>query len=61
MRYLPLSEADRSAMLKTVGAASVDELFRDGPDGLLLKEPIEGLPLHASEMGVERDMAAMAR
>jgi glycine dehydrogenase subunit 1 len=61
MRYLPLSEADRSAMLKTIGAGSVDELFRDVPEGLLLKEPIDGLPLHASEMAVERDMSAMAR
>ncbi len=60
MRYLPLSEADRSAMLKKVGAGSVDELFRDVPEGLLLKEPIEGLPPHASEMAVERQMSAMA-
>ena len=61
MRYLPLSEADRSAMLNKIGAGSVDELFRDVPEGLLLKQPIEGLPLHASEMAVERDMSAMAR
>ena len=44
MRYLPLSDADRSAMLEKVGAASVDDLFRDVPEGLLLKGPIEGLP-----------------
>jgi glycine dehydrogenase subunit 1 len=61
MRYLPLSEADRSAMLEKIGASSVDELFRDVPEGLLLKQPIEGLPLHASEMAVEREMTAMAR
>jgi glycine dehydrogenase subunit 1 len=61
MRYLPLSEADRTAMLEKVGAGSVDELFRDVPDGLLLKQPIEGLPLHASEMAVERELTAMAR
>jgi glycine dehydrogenase subunit 1 len=61
MRYLPLSEADRSAMLEKIGAGSVDELFRDVPEGLLLKEPIEGLPLHASEMAVERELTAMAR
>ena len=61
MRYLPLSEADRSAMLATIGAGSVDELFKDVPDGLLLSDPIDGLPLHASEMAVERDMTAMAR
>jgi glycine dehydrogenase subunit 1 len=56
-----LSEADRSAMLQTIGAGSADELFRDVPDALLLKEPIEGLPLHASEMAVERELTAMAR
>ena len=61
MRYLPLSEADRSAMLEKIGASSVDELFRDVPEGLLLKQPIEGLPLHASEMAVERKLTAMAR
>jgi len=61
MRYLPMSAADRSAMLETIGAGSVDELFRDVPKDLLLKEPIEGLPLHASEMAVERDLTAMAR
>ena len=60
MRYLPLSEADRSAMLATIGAASVDELFRDVPEDARLKGPIHGLPMHASEMAVERDMKAMA-
>src|SRR5688500_18624408 len=61
MRYLPLSEADRSAMLEKIGAGSVDELFRDVPEGLLLKAPVEGLPLHASEMAVERKLTAMAK
>ncbi|MCL6739958.1 aminomethyl-transferring glycine dehydrogenase subunit GcvPA [Sphingomonas sp. RB56-2] len=61
MRYLPLSETDRSAMLATIGAGSVDDLFRDVPEGLLLKDSIAGLPPHASEMAVERDLAAMAR
>jgi len=61
MRYLPLSEADRSAMLERIGASSIDELFRDVPEGLLLKEPMEGLPLHASEMAVERELTALAR
>jgi glycine dehydrogenase subunit 1 len=61
MRYLPLSDADRSAMLDKVGASSADDLFRDVPEGLLLKEPIDGLPLHASEMAVERELGEMAR
>ena len=61
MRYLPLSDADRSAMLEKIGAGSVNELFRDVPEGLLLKGPIDGLPPHASEMAVERQMTAMAK
>jgi glycine dehydrogenase subunit 1 len=61
MRYLPLSEADRSEMLRLVGAGSIDDLFRDVPEGLRLKEPIQGLPMHASELAVERHMAALSR
>src|SRR5437870_2528200 len=61
MRYLPLSDGDRSEMLRVVGAASVDELFRDVPEALRLKGPIEGLPPHASEMAVERHMTALSR
>jgi glycine dehydrogenase subunit 1 len=61
MRYLPLSEADRSEMLSVIGASSIDDLFRDVPEELRLKGPIEGLPLHASEMAVERHMAALSR
>jgi glycine dehydrogenase subunit 1 len=61
MRYLPLSDADRSAMLRVVGAGTVDELFRDVPEELRLKGPIEGLPPHASELAVERHMTALSR
>ena len=31
MRYLPLSENDRSAMLSVIGAGSIDDLFVDVP------------------------------
>src|SRR5690348_8228558 len=61
MRYLPLSDADRSEMLRVIGAASIDELFRDVPEDARLKGPIHGLPMHASEMAVERHMAALSR
>ena len=61
MRYLPLSDADRSAMLKTIGAGSVDELFRDVPEEARLDGPIRELPMHASELSVERQLGAMAR
>jgi glycine dehydrogenase subunit 1 len=61
MRYLPLSEADRSEMLRVVGAGSIDELFGDVPEELRLRGPIPGLPMHASEMAVERHMGALSR
>jgi len=61
MRYLPLSDADRSEMLQVIGAGSIDDLFRDVPADLRLKGPIEGLPMHASEMAVERHMTALSR
>jgi glycine dehydrogenase subunit 1 len=60
MRYLPLTEADRSEMLGVIGAGSVNELFRDVPADLLLDAPVEGLPMHASEMAVERHMRRLA-
>jgi glycine dehydrogenase subunit 1 len=61
MRYLPLTDADRSAMLSKVGAASVDELFADVPAEARLSGPIEGLPLHQSEMAVERHMRELSK
>ena len=61
MRYLPLSDADRSEMLRVIGAASIDELFRDVPGEARLEGPIEGLPMHASELAVERHMTALSR
>jgi glycine dehydrogenase subunit 1 len=61
MRYLPLSDADRSAMLAVIGADAVDELFRDVPQAARLEDGIAGLPNHASELSVERQLTAMAR
>ena len=61
MRYLPLSDADRSEMLRVIGAASVDELFKDVPEEARLTGPIHGLPMHASELAVERHMTALSR
>ena len=61
MRYLPLTDADRSAMLATIGAASIDELFVDVPAEAHQAGPIAGLPMHASELAVERHMNRLAR
>ncbi len=60
MRYLPLTDADRSVMLDVIGAKSIDALFADVPEEARLSGPIEGLPMHASEMAVERHMARLA-
>ncbi|KPF91015.1 glycine dehydrogenase [Novosphingobium sp. AAP83] len=60
MRYLPLTDADRSAMLAVIGAGSIDELFADVPEQARLTAPIAGLPNHASEMTVERHMARLS-
>ena len=60
MRYLPLQQADRQAMLAKVGAASIEDLFVDVPEEARLDGPVPGLPNHASEMAVERHMSALA-
>ncbi|WP_306027102.1 aminomethyl-transferring glycine dehydrogenase subunit GcvPA [Stappia sp. MMSF_3263] len=59
MRYLPLSETDRTDMLARVGISDIDEIFVDIPksariDGLL------DLPRRQGEFAVERDMSRMA-
>lgn len=61
MRYLPLTDTDRGAMLSVIGASSVDDLFVDVPEAARLSGPIAGLPNHASELAVERHMTALAR
>ncbi len=59
MRYLPLTDDDRRAMLADIGVKSIDDLFADIPEDVRLKELID-LPRHASEMEVERQLGAMA-
>ncbi|MAM40963.1 MAG: aminomethyl-transferring glycine dehydrogenase [Erythrobacter sp.] len=61
MRYLPLTDADRSAMLEKIGAPDVEALFADVPEEARLSGPIEGLPLHASEMAVEKHMRRLSK
>ncbi len=61
MRYLPLTQPDREAMLAAIGASSIDDLFVDVPEEARLSGPIADLPDHASELAVERHMTALAR
>ena len=60
MRYLPLTDADRAAMLDVIGVPSIEALFTDVPETAHLSGPIEGLPMHAGEAAVERHMGRLA-
>jgi glycine dehydrogenase subunit 1 len=59
MRYLPLTEADRRAMLATIGVPSVDALFADVP-AAAWRDGLVDLPLAMGELAVERRVGAMA-
>jgi glycine dehydrogenase subunit 1 len=60
MRYLPLTDMDRQAMLAAVGVPSVDSLFEDVPPSARLKAPLD-LPGYQGELAVERALAGLAQ
>ncbi|WP_022672060.1 aminomethyl-transferring glycine dehydrogenase subunit GcvPA [Novosphingopyxis baekryungensis] len=60
MRYLPQTDDSRQAMLERIGVSSIDDLFVDVPEEARLDGPIHDLPMHASEMAVERHMSRLA-
>jgi len=60
MRYLPLTEADRAAMLAAIGLKDVEALFEDVPQSARLSGPIAELPMHQGELAVERVISGMA-
>jgi glycine dehydrogenase subunit 1 len=59
MRYLPLTDVERSQMLATIGVDSVDALFKDVPKSAWNDAPFD-LPPHQSELEVERALARLA-
>jgi glycine dehydrogenase subunit 1 len=59
MRYLPLTDEDRRAMLATIGVGRIEELYRGVPKAALLDAPVD-LPNHAGEIEVERRIRAFA-
>ncbi|WP_151115083.1 aminomethyl-transferring glycine dehydrogenase subunit GcvPA [Hypericibacter adhaerens] len=59
MRYLPLTQADRQAMLARIGVRSIDDLYRDVPPKARRDKPVD-LPPHQGELEVERAIGAMA-
>lgn len=59
MRYLPLTSIDRQDMLARAGVTNIEELFADIPE----ESRVEGLldlPMHKSEMEVERCLSRLA-
>ena len=60
MRYLPLTPDDRAQMLGVIGVDSIDALFVDVPASAQRSGTVD-LPLHAGELEVEREMAALAK
>jgi glycine dehydrogenase subunit 1 len=58
MNYIPNTDADRVAMLATVGVQSVAELFRDVPEKFCF--PTLDLPVALSEMEVLQELQALA-
>lgn len=59
MPFIPHSEADVSAMLKTIGVSSIEDLFDEIPPSLKI-DALKGVPAGLSEMEVTRLMKARA-
>jgi glycine dehydrogenase subunit 1 len=59
MRYLPLTDADRRAMLARIGVPDIDALFADIPKDKRLAQLVD-LPKTQGEMQVERALAKLA-
>ncbi|WP_294538023.1 aminomethyl-transferring glycine dehydrogenase subunit GcvPA [uncultured Rhodoblastus sp.] len=59
MRYLPLSSDDRADMLARIGVETIDDLYADAPQDVLLKTPLD-LPRRRSEIEVERRLSALS-
>ncbi len=60
MRYLPLTKDDRAQMLATIGAPSVDALFRDVPKSAQVPVTAFDLPEHKGELDVDRTLSRLA-
>ena len=56
--YLPNTDADRRAMLREIGADSVDELFRDVPERF--RNTQFSLPAPLSELELKRELRRLA-
>ena len=60
MSYTLNTPADQKAMLETIGARSIDELFRDVPPNLRLRRPLN-VPPALTEMELQQHVTELAR
>jgi glycine dehydrogenase subunit 1 len=59
MSYLSLTDADREEMLAAIGVASVEELFRDIPEGVRFRRELEIAPA-LTEVELQRHLEELA-
>ena len=59
MSYLSVTDADREAMLAAIGVASVDELFREIPDGVRFGRELDVAPA-LTEAELQRHLEELA-
>lgn len=58
-RYLPMTEEDKQEMLKTIGVASIDDLFADIPEQVRFRGELKVKPAK-SEPELWKELAALA-
>lgn len=61
MPYIPHTDADRREMLETIGVDSIDELFREIPPHLRIKEASLNLPPALDEQQLLSHLAELSR
>src|SRR5579863_3102686 len=61
MPYIPHTEADRQAMLATIGASSIEELFREIPENLRVAPGSLNLPPALDEPRLMAHLAAIGK
>jgi glycine dehydrogenase subunit 1 len=60
MPYIPHTEEDRQEMLATIGVDSIDDLFREIPENLRLREPLN-IPSSLDEHRLLAKLASLGR
>ena len=57
--YIPSTHEERLEMLRSLGLSSYEDLFRDVPESMILRDPLN-IPSGMSELEVQQKVSAMA-